>query len=116
MAKQKKNKKDRSGIVYSTDPDYDYDPDDEMEEETLAPSKQDLRVTIDRLKGNKKATRIYQFVGSDEDLKDLAKELKQICACGGGAKNGEIILQGDFRQKLEKALKDKGYRYKWVGG
>ena len=111
----KKNKK-RSGIVYSTDPDYDYQTEEELEEETLPPNQQNLRITLQRLKGNKSLTKVYAFVGSPEDLKNLGKELKSLCGCGGSVKNGEILLQGDFREKVKGYLTKKGYKYKQVGG
>jgi len=113
MAKKKNNKR---GVVYSTDPDFDYDFDEEMEEETLPPQKKHLKVQLRRLKGNKQATIIYNFVGSDTDFKDLGKKLKSKCGCGGSVKDGEIILQGDFRTKVTAELDKLNYRYKQVGG
>jgi len=113
MAK-KKNKK--SGIVFSTDPEYDYEDDLLEEEETLPPSQQNLRITLQRLKGNKVVTKVYNFEGKEEDLKALGKELKSLCGCGGAVKNGEILLQGDFREKIKQALDREGYKYKTVGG
>lgn len=115
MAKKKKNHK-KEGVVYSTDPDYEFELEEEIEEETLPPEKQNLRIILDRLKGNKKVTRIYQYVGTTKDLNDLAKSLKQLCGCGGGVKNGEILLQGDFREKVKKEFDRLRYRYKQVGG
>jgi len=80
-------------------------------------TKQDLRIELDKkLKGGKKATRIYNFVGSDDELERLAKLLKNKCACGGGVKEGEIILQGDFVSKVKPELEKLGYKYKTVGG
>lgn len=111
---KKKNK--RSGIVYSTDPDYAYDVEQEEEVETLPPKQQDLRITLQRLKGNKQVTKVYQFVGSEADFKQLGKDLKSLCGCGGAVKNGEILLQGDFREKVKKYLTSKGYKHKQVGG
>jgi len=113
MAK-KKNKK--SGIVYSTDPDYTYEEEEQLEQETLAPSRQTLRIARQRLKGNKVVTKVYNFVGTEEDFKELGKMLKQYCSCGGTVKDGEIILQGDFREKLKPWLDRQGYTYKFVGG
>lgn len=115
MAKKKKNNR-KEGVVYSTDPDYEYEFEEEQEEQTLPPEKQNLRITLDRLKGNKKVTRIYQYVGNEEDLADFAKSLKQLCGCGGGVKNGEILLQGDFREKVKKELVRLNYKFKQVGG
>ena len=112
-----KKKQRRSGIVYSTDPDFEPEFDQgEQEAETLPPQQQDLRISLQRLKGNKVVTRVYQFVGSDDDLKDLGKQLKQSCGCGGSVKNGDILLQGDFRELIGKELSKQGYKYKLSGG
>ena len=111
-----KNQKHNKGIVYSTDPDFAFDPEEETGAETLPPGKQTLRLRLDRLKGNKRATVIYDFVGADEDLKQLGKSLKDKCGCGGTVKNGEILLQGDFRDRVGQELTAMGYRFKMVGG
>lgn len=113
MAK-KKNKK--QGIVYSTDPDYGYEYDEEESVETLPPQQQNLKIELRRLKGNKQATIIYNFVGEEDDFKDLGKALKSKCGCGGSVKDGEIILQGDFREKVKTELGKLNYKYKQVGG
>ncbi len=113
MAKKKNNKQ---GIVYSTDPDYGYEYDEEQEEETLPPQQQNLKIQRKSLKGNKQATIIYNFVGSDEDFTDLGKMLKSKCGCGGSVKDGEIILQGDFREKVKGELEKLNYKCKLVGG
>ena len=114
MAKKKPPK--RGGIVYSTDPGYEPEPETTESEETLPPGKQDLRISVDRLKGNKRVVRIYQFVGQVDDLKDLGKHLKQHCGCGGSVKNGEILLQGEVLDKVKAELSRLGYRYKQAGG
>jgi translation initiation factor 1 len=103
------------GIVYSTDPDYrPVVPDDEPE--TLPPGKQDLRVTLDKkLKGGKKATVIYNFVGKSADLEALGKALKTVCGVGGSVKNGEIILQGEHLEKVKAELTRRGYKFKLAG-
>ena len=111
---KKRNKK--SGIVYSTDSDYDYDYEEDFVEETLPPQQQDLRISRQRLKGNKMLTRVYQFVGTNDDLKDLGKTLKQKCGCGGSVKDGEILLQGDFVEKVKTELGKMGYKSKQSGG
>ncbi|HAN18904.1 MAG: translation initiation factor SUI1 [Bacteroidetes bacterium GWC2_33_15] len=105
--------KDRKDIVYSTNPDYKYESNEEnKEKETLHPSKQKLKVYMDvraRKKG-KQATLINGFVGSEEDLKELAKLLKTKCAVGGSIKDNEIIIQGDFRDKIVEILTSQGYK------
>ena len=110
----KKNK--RSGIVYSTDPDYEYYEEEEFVEETPPPQQQHLRINLQRLKGNKKVTRIYNFVGQEDDIIDLGKDLKRQCGCGGSVKDREILLQGDLLDKVKKILGELGYKYKQVGG
>lgn len=104
--------KRRSGVVYSTDPAYSYaaagDPDRPA---TLAPAKQQLRVALDRRhRGGKQVTVVADFVGSDDDLKELGKLLKQRCGVGGTAKDGEILIQGDFRDKIVRILVEAGYK------
>jgi translation initiation factor 1 len=112
MAKKKKNK---IGVMYSTNPDYDFDY--EQEEETLAPEEQYLEVWIDKKqRGGKVATLVKGFVGTESDLKDLGKMLKSKCGVGGSAKNGEIIIQGNVRDKVMEILDKEGYNYKRVGG
>ena len=112
----KKNKKRYDGVVYSTDPDYGYGGFEEDNAETLPPQQQTLRIRCDRLKGNKMATVIWDFIGSEDDFKDLGKLLKSKCGVGGSVKNGEIILQGDKRSQVRSELDKLGYKYKNVGG
>lgn len=103
--------KTRLGTVYSTNPDFNYDTEDRSDQETLPPAKQRLRVTLDkRNRGGKQVTLIADFVGSDDDLKELCKRLKQKCGVGGSAKDGEIIIQGDFRDKIVELLLSDGYK------
>jgi len=108
-----KSKKHRDGVVYSTSNNFEYEYDNENEEiETKAPEKQNLKVLLDNKakKKGKKATLITGFIGAEDNLKDLAKILKTKCAVGGAAKDGEIIIQGDFREKVVEILKQMGYK------
>lgn len=110
-------KKKRVDIVYSTNQDFSYDYDDEQEEETLEPSEQLLYVSIDRKKRKgKEVTLVEGFVGSNDDLKDLAKILKNKCGVGGSAKDGEILIQGNFKDKVAEILSAEGYKTKKKGG
>lgn len=110
-----KGKKGKSGVVYSTNPDYDYSSNDF--EETLDASAQKLYVYRDSKKRKgKTATVIEGFVGSADDLKDLGKHLKSKLGVGGSAKDGEIIIQGDLREKVKALLEAKGYAVKLKGG
>ena len=108
--------KDRLGVVFSTNPDFQYENASEAETETLAPEKQNLRVWLDRLKGGRVATVVRGFVGSDDDLATLGKKLKKSCGVGGTAKDGEIIIQGDHRDRVVELLIKGGYRCKKAGG
>lgn len=111
------SKKHKKNIVYSTNPDYSYEYDEEQEEETLDPSDQLLYVSIDRKnRGGKEVTLVEGFVGSEDDLKDLGKMLKSKCGVGGSAKNGEIIVQGNFRDKVCSLLEGEGYKVRKKGG
>lgn len=103
-------KKNRRGVVYSTNPDFEYNQGNDEDIETLEPHLQMLRVMIDRKqRRGKEVTLITGFVGQEEDLKDLGKFLKSKCGVGGSAKNGEIIIQGNQRDKVVTLLMDKGY-------
>ena len=109
--------KKRLGVVYSTDPGYRYDTEDKPQEETPEPGEQILRISLDRKnRKGKTVTIIEGFRGSEEDLKALEKTLKKSCGAGGSAKNGEILLQGDFREKAMKLLSEKGYHIRRKGG
>ncbi len=106
--------KSRLGVVYSTNPDFNFGSTDEDGGSTTpAPGKQRLIVSIDRRnRGGKQVTLITGFVGSDEDLTELGKILKTKCGSGGSAKDGEIIIQGDFRDKVVTILQSLGYNAK----
>ena len=105
--------KARLGVVYSTNPDFRYETEAETEAETLPPGKQRLLVTIDRRnRGGKQVTLVTGFVGTAGDLKELGKTLKTRCGVGGSAKDGEITVQGDFRDKVVALLKEMGYNAK----
>ena len=105
--------KQRLGVVYSTDPSFDYATRETLEEETLEPSRQRLIVTLDRRnRGGKQVTLVKGFVGTHEDLAALGKALKVKCGVGGSAKDGEITIQGDLRDKVTALLKDMGYNAK----
>lgn len=112
-----KNKKKRIDVVYSTNPDFDFDHDENQVEETLDPGDQLLYVSIDRKqRGGKEVTLVEGFVGAQEDLKDLGKFLKSRCGVGGTAKDGDIIVQGKFKDKVADLLKGEGYKVKKKGG
>lgn len=110
MARKKKNQwKNRDGVVYSTSDSFEYSDSGEQEEETPGPEDQRLRLFFEKRKG-KSLTIIEGFVGSDEDLKALGKELKNFCGIGGSVKEGEVLLQGDVREKVRNYLSNQGYR------
>ena len=102
--------KDRLNVVYSTNPDFKYEKEDEPEEDTLDKGKQLLRISLDkRNRKGKAVTLITGFIGTTEDLEALGKMLKVRCGVGGSAKDGEIIIQGDFRNKILELLQKEGY-------
>jgi translation initiation factor 1 len=109
MAKSKNN----GGLVYSTNPDFQYDRGDNKEQETLPPGQQKLLVQKSvKGRGGKVATVVTGFIGKESDLEALGKLLKNKCGVGGSAKDGEIIIQGDARQKIFDILQKEGYKAK----
>ena len=108
------SKKNRIGVVYSTNPDFAYEyEDDEQQQETLPPQQQKLHVTLDRKqRGGKQVTLVTGFVGTDDDLAALGKMLKVKCGVGGNTKDGEILIQGDFCEKVKALLVAEGYKVK----
>ncbi|MCF8234295.1 MAG: translation initiation factor [Bacteroidales bacterium] len=114
MTNKKKKRKD--GIVYSTNPGFVYE-EEETQEETLPNQQQNLKVRRDKKgRGGKTATLIDGFVGLEEDLKDLGKMLKTQCGVGGTVKDGQILIQGDFADKVTEILQKEGYKAKRAGG
>ena len=105
----KNDKKERINVVYSTNPNYQYEYNQEKEQETLAPEKQNLRVTLDsKQRKGKTVTLVQGFVGTEEDLKELAKLLKNKCGVGGSVKDGEIIIQGEVKEKVLEVMREAG--------
>ena len=117
MAKKKMGLEDLGGFVFSTNDDFTPDHDSEEQEQTLPPSKQHLEAHYSsKGRAGKTVTVITGFAGTDEDLTILGKQLKKKCGVGGSVKDGEIIIQGDVRDKIMTFLKEKGYNVKRVGG
>lgn len=101
------------GVVYSTDPNFQYRYEETEEPETLEPSRQDLRVGREsKGRGGKVVTLITGFVGKQSDLEALGKTLKNKCGIGGSVKDGAVVLQGDVREKVAALLAQQGYRFK----
>lgn len=110
-----KNK--RKNIVFSTNPDFDYDEENQEEQDTLPNPEQKLYVSIDRKKRKgKDVTLVENFIGTSDDLKELGKFLKSKCGVGGSVKNGEILIQGNFRDKVIELLNKEGYKTVRKGG
>jgi len=105
-----------SGVIYSTNPDYAYQANDVPKADTLPPAQQNLKIWLVKQGGNKVTTTVRGFVGTDADLTDLGKQLKAACGAGGAAKDGEVLVQGDHRDKVLTWLTGKGYKAKKAGG
>lgn len=109
-------KREDKNIIYSTNPDFSYE-DGHDETVTLPPQQQNIKVQREKKgRGGKEVTMVRGFVGSEEDLKDLGKDLKKRCGVGGSAKDGEIIIQGDHADKVTQLLIKAGYKAKKSGG
>jgi translation initiation factor 1 len=110
----KKNKPDSRGFVYSTDPNFQFQA-EQSHHQTLPPAQQQLRIHFEtKHRGGKTATIVSGFVGKQEDLESLAKQLKNFCGTGGSAKDGEIIIQGDQRDKILQWLTKNSYKTKKI--
>src|SRR6187399_3776388 len=108
MAKQKLNS--LGGLVYSTDPNFKPESENEEEQKTLLPAQQKLKIRLDtKHRGGKAVTLVEGFIGKEEDLEDLGKKLKNYCGTGGSVKDGEIIIQGDQREKVLQWFGKNGY-------
>ncbi|RDI04559.1 translation initiation factor [Flavobacterium sp. AG291] len=116
MAKKLSSLDDLGGFVFSTNKDFEFESNNEQQE-TIPNNQQKLEAHLDKKnRGGKVATIIKGFEGNDDDLKALAKQLKTLCGVGGAAKDGEIIIQGNFRDKIMDFLTKEGYKVKRVGG
>ncbi len=113
MTSNKKNAR----VVYSTNPDYRYEEENQEEVISLPPSQQKLYLSLDKKqRKGKKVTLVTGFVGNEDDLKNIGKRLKAVCGSGGSVKGGEILIQGDFREKVKVILEKEGFKVKLRGG
>lgn len=106
----KKNTSDKNGFVFSTDPNFKFEQDENEITETLLPAQQQLRILLDKKqRAGKAVTLITGFIGTDDDLEKLGKQLKNFCGTGGSVKDGEALVQGDQRDKVLQWLLKNGY-------
>jgi translation initiation factor 1 len=106
----KKNKGDKLGFVFSTDPNFRFESEEEPASETLPPKQQKLKIKLEtKQRGGKAVTLVLGFIGKEEDLEELGKKLKNYCGTGGSVKDGEILVQGDQREKVLQWLMKNGY-------
>lgn len=105
--------KNRLGMVYSTNPDFNYESEDALDAQTLPAAQQKLIVAIDKKgRAGKKVTVVEGFIGKESDLEILGKTIKTKCGVGGSVKEGVILIQGDFRDKIVLLLTGLGYKAK----
>lgn len=113
MSNRNKNK---DGVVYSTNSDFEYSYGQEEQTDTLPNNRQQLKIFLDRKGGGKLVSRVNGFIGNDTDLNTLGSAIKKYCGVGGSVKDGEILIQGDLRDKMLTYLEKEGFKAKKAGG